>query len=121
MPLISAKRQTQASRAQRQEIVIIPAHDARRAADRLDLHTLHSGFLRREKLSLHLAGNGQFVFQPLELALLVNQCRHGRGHGVERARQSAELIAPPDFYAMAEIAGFDVARGLIKVVYGARH
>src|SRR5215469_1218213 len=111
-------RETKIGIAKLEEIVIVTGDDARSTADRGEFETGERRKFAGEKLSLHLAGDGEFVFEAVAGALLLDEFGDGTGHGVERFCKDAELIAIADINAVREIAQAHVARSRIKVVDG---
>ena len=86
------------------EIVVVAAHAARRAADGFHLDAFHMGQIAWKQLVLHFARDGDFVLQSLQLFLLVDQTADGAGHAVERFSQHAKLILALHEHSMREIA-----------------
>src|SRR3989475_11514444 len=73
----------------------------------------------RKQLLLHLPRDGEFVFQPLALALLLDERADRAGHGIERFAERTELVIAVDPHAMSEVAGLHVLGGPIEIGNGA--
>src|SRR5580704_5148031 len=74
-----------------------------------------------KKLLLHLARDGEFVFQALALLLFLNQLRDRRCHFVERFAQSAKLIVLMNADAMADVAAADPQRCIVQIADRSRN
>ena len=71
-------------------------------------------------MQLHLVRNRELIFQPLPLALLLDQRGNRLRHRIERLAERRELVAVRNPDAERQIAGLHVLRRAIQVVDGRR-
>src|SRR3981189_2233031 len=103
--------------AELNKIIVIPADGARGFAYRFNFDAGHLWQSSREELVLHLACDGNFVFQALALLLLFDQATDGAGHQIERFAEHAELIATLDAHPMRQVPGLHILRRAVKFVH----
>ena len=106
-------RQQQLVRIDRQEIVVVAAHCARRPAKPMHLQRLQLRNLFGKELLLNLVRDGELVLQSLFFFLLFDQLLNRCRHRIERVSQRSQLVAGSHRNAMAEIASINVfGRGI---------
>ncbi len=120
-PADITNRQNQLVRTGREEVVVIAAHGARRAAEAMHFERLQIRNLPRKQLRLHFLCNGQFAFQPLLFLLLQNQLLDRFSHGVERHRELRQLVGGLDRNTMTEVAAIHMLGSVIELRHGTRH
>ena len=101
--------------AELDEIVIVPAHRARRFADGLDFNPRNRWQCAGEQLVLDFARDGDFVLQALVLVSLLDELVDRTRHIIERFGQNAKLVRPLDGNAMRQVSGLDKLRGFIQI------
>ena len=103
-----------------EEVVVVPAHFARRLAEIRDAEAVDRRRLDRQQRLLNLARDAQLVVEPLLLALDVQQVLDARAHAVERLGEIAQLVARRDVDAVREVALLDPLRAREELVHGGR-
>ncbi len=102
-------------RAVGEEVIVVAADDARRAAGAVELQSAGAAAGLREELGLDLVGDLQFALQALFLLLLLDQPLQRLGHGIEGGLQRAKLVFMAHLDAMGEVATVDVFGRLVEV------